>query len=219
VRAPVQPRGVLAKFEDLYAADGERRAAKVAPPGATVDGIRVTETRAGALSQSASESSGPPERRNTSAVGRDGGGAAICRGASARPVGRTCSLALRPVSMPTRWAHRTGRCLDCRPRVGSARMEARLPPFGSIWATYRRPNVASALGMGKMDGSGVRQAAGMSYLPTSWAAALEIQAVGRTCTRAWAETTVRSRLDPSACRLAGRRSTAVPGASASGRRP
>src|SRR5450759_2668654 len=49
VRAPVQPRGVLAKFEDLYAADGERQAAKVAPPGATVDGIRVTETRAGAL--------------------------------------------------------------------------------------------------------------------------------------------------------------------------
>src|ERR1035437_113239 len=51
VRAPVPPRGVLAKFEDLYAADGERQAAKVAPPGATLDGIRVTETRAGALSQ------------------------------------------------------------------------------------------------------------------------------------------------------------------------
>ena len=29
VRAPVQPRGVLAKFEDLYAADGERQATEM----------------------------------------------------------------------------------------------------------------------------------------------------------------------------------------------
>src|SRR5664279_2863154 len=50
VRAPVQPRGVLAKFEDLYSANADRQAAKIKPTGATVDGIRVPRMRAGAMS-------------------------------------------------------------------------------------------------------------------------------------------------------------------------
>ena len=48
VRAPVQPRGVLAKFEDLCAAEGERQAARTGPTDATVDGSRVSRRRAGA---------------------------------------------------------------------------------------------------------------------------------------------------------------------------
>src|SRR5664280_1173338 len=51
VRAPVQPRGVLAKFEDLYSAIADRQAAETRPTGATVDGIRVTRRRADALTE------------------------------------------------------------------------------------------------------------------------------------------------------------------------
>jgi hypothetical protein len=46
VRAPVQPRGVLAKFEDLCAAEGRRQATEIGPTDATVDGSRVASTRA-----------------------------------------------------------------------------------------------------------------------------------------------------------------------------
>src|SRR5664279_1690825 len=51
VRAPVQPRGVLAKFEDLYSAIADRQAAETGLIGATVDGIRVTRMRADALAE------------------------------------------------------------------------------------------------------------------------------------------------------------------------
>src|SRR5450759_2903792 len=51
VRAPVQPRGVLAKFEDLYSANADRQAAGKWPTGATVDGIRVPHMRADAISE------------------------------------------------------------------------------------------------------------------------------------------------------------------------
>src|SRR5450830_780492 len=73
VRAPVQPRGVLAKFEDLYSANADRQAAGKGPTGATVDGIRVPRGRAGACGAcGACGADAIPERRRERVSG--GGG-------------------------------------------------------------------------------------------------------------------------------------------------
>src|ERR1035437_8156979 len=76
VRAPVQPRGVLAKFEDLYSANADRQAAGKGPTGATVDGIRVPRVRADAIflagnppdQRAAAEGTDPPRRKGPTAV-------------------------------------------------------------------------------------------------------------------------------------------------------
>src|SRR5450756_1367796 len=68
VRAPVQPRGVLAKFEDLYSANADRQAAGKGPTGATVDGIRVPRMRADAISWQATPD--PVRHKGPTAVRR-----------------------------------------------------------------------------------------------------------------------------------------------------
>jgi len=138
VRAPVQPRGVLAKFEDLCAAVGRRQATETGPTDATVDGSRVPRKRAHAVSHTCELGLSGRSSASLQVPHRTAGAAARCASAGTCPTD-ACGRPARGVAS----ARREAQPRHCTAALG--RRCALRPAYSTIEGALTARHVAHVL--------------------------------------------------------------------------